>query len=111
MKKGPSRKFDWDEARRLRDQGWSLKAIAETFGVSIKAVHLATNDDALKRSRAYSAKRQRSGVCAACGGQCTIGTANRPGRRGTGERLCIACRSIEHSARMRARYAGGEPCS
>jgi hypothetical protein len=38
---GPCREFDWDEALRLRVDGWTFAAIGAKFGVSRQAVHRA----------------------------------------------------------------------
>ena len=41
---GPPRRFDYDEAKRLREQGLTLAAIAERLGVSARAVLYAVDN-------------------------------------------------------------------
>jgi hypothetical protein len=77
------RKFDWDEARRLRAEGWSYQAIAERLGVSASAVwqvltgarrkaeYRERNREALRRL--YRGK----GSCADCGGPIWLHTARK----------------------------------
>lgn len=82
-----ARKFDWDEARRLRSQGWTLVEIARKFGVSPRAVGYAVNDEILARMRAYHAEYQRGGTCVDCGAEISH-NASRPVSR------CVRCSAI-----------------
>lgn len=61
------RKFDWDEAKRLRKQGMTYKAIAETLGVSVTAVSLACNPRQYAINRQTTSAYQRRGTCVDCG--------------------------------------------
>lgn len=45
-------KFDWDEARALREEGLTYDAIAERLGVSASGIRRVCNPKALSRARA-----------------------------------------------------------
>lgn len=70
-----TRKFDWDEARRLRSEGFPVHQIALRLGVSDNAVYSATDPDARLRMIALRCRLQTSGVCTGCGAPCS----HRPG--------------------------------
>lgn len=66
-----SRKFDHDEARRLRVmQGWSYARLARHFGVSRAAVARVVNPDVRRRMQEYTDRWVMGGECRACGGPC-----------------------------------------
>lgn len=65
------RKFDYDEAARLRAEGLTYQAIAERFGVTAMAVYWAVNEEARERAIARNTEWQRSGTCPDCGGPST----------------------------------------
>lgn len=54
--KGRARTFDWDEARRLRANGHTLKELAARYGVTVWAIVLATDDRARIRSQNAAAE-------------------------------------------------------
>lgn len=56
---GAPRKFDWDEARRLRAQGMTYTAIGAQFGVTPSAVVFACDGRALAMSKAAKAAYQQ----------------------------------------------------
>lgn len=93
------RRFDHDEARRLRAEGVRVVEIAGRFGVSKNAIHLVVNDDYRARQRAYHAAWQKSGVCADCGGPC-IREAH-PSQGAHGVPLCIVCAGRRNRTRFR----------
>lgn len=64
------RKFDYDEARRLRAQGMTYAEIGALLGVSGSAIHLACNDAARERNNANSARWTRENARRACSGGC-----------------------------------------
>lgn len=80
------RKFDWDEARRLRSEGMTYQDIAERFGVSDMAVYLACNEDARTAQNQRSSGWQKSGICPVCGGRASRNAA-------TGQHRCRSCAS------------------
>ena len=65
------RKFDWDEAVRLRKQGMLLREIAARLGVSESAVDHAVNPRSRARAAAITSEYQRGGTCIDCGKQCS----------------------------------------
>jgi hypothetical protein len=67
------RKFDWDEAARLRERGMPVRVIAAKFGVSAAAVYLALDPALRARDHVRTAQWQRSGTCPECGSPCTRG--------------------------------------
>jgi hypothetical protein len=95
-----TRKFDWEEARRLHAGGLSYQKIADRFGVSATAVMFACDDRARERMHAYVSEWQRQGVCVDCGGQCSrkfarcvaCASALRATTVGDGVLRCVNCR-------------------
>lgn len=79
------RKFDWDEARQLRAQGWSWQRLADRFGVSTTAVARVCDEATRERLAANLERWQRGGVCDDCGGP-----MNRISRR-AGSKRCKSC--------------------
>jgi hypothetical protein len=59
-----------DEARMLREEGWTYRQLAELYGISGQHVRYLIDDEYAKRSRERSraAKQRRKGVCRGCGG-------------------------------------------
>lgn len=92
---GAPRRFDWDEARRLRAKGWTYPALADRFEVSKMAVRLACNDGARARNRARNAAYQSSGVCPECGGQATRHYGP------LGQRRCKSCAGKARATNVR----------
>ncbi len=89
-----ARKFDWDEARRLRADGWTYRAIADHLGVSLSAVNQACDDRARAVNRMRKAEWQRGGRCQDCGCQISR-NASRPARR------CLACANAARRTSVR----------
>ena len=87
---GRPRKFDWDEARRLRGLGLTYKEIGVRLGVSLNSVRMACDDEA--RARYYLMRSDRAywrtGACVDCG---TPVNRFRPGSR------CMDC-NAKHMA-------------
>ena len=69
--KGPPRKFDWDTARELRNQGWTYQRIANLMGVSYARIYQICNPETHARVTARVLELQRSGTCVHCGAQCS----------------------------------------
>lgn len=72
------RRFDWDEARRLRDTGLSFEAIARQLGVTGTAVLCAVDPEYRARNRAAALAWQFEhkpwrGVCPDCRGVASTG--------------------------------------
>lgn len=61
------RKFDWDEARRLRAQGLSYGEIGRRLGVSATAIQRVCDAAYHARDRARLAAQARRGICVDCG--------------------------------------------
>lgn len=78
------RKFDWDEAVRLRASGLTLQAVASQLGVSVTAVQLACDPRLRAVNELRVAEYQRRGRCRTCGGRCS---RNASGPQGE----CRAC--------------------
>lgn len=92
--KGPERKFDWEVARELREDGWTIRELAEWFGVSYNGVYLALNAKARRNLVQIKRRRQRSGICDECGSQCSHNPSARKARGlDPNEHLCHACAS------------------
>lgn len=81
------RRFDWDEARRLRSEGMSYPKIADMFGVTPEAVRYACDDEARAKMNAYSTEWKRGGKCVDCGAQCTRNHAR-----------CASCRALAQAS-------------
>lgn len=88
------RRFDYDEAKRLRADGLTYTQIAERFGVSDSAIYLAVNESARKRSIEAAKRWQKGGVCEDCGGPCIRATHKSRILHGApdGLVLCTTCR-------------------
>ena len=67
------RRFDWDEARGLRDSGMAYTKIAERLGVSAQAIRRVLIPGEYERMDAASSAWLRGGTCERCGGSCTRG--------------------------------------
>lgn len=78
------RKFDWDEAKRLHEDGMSYNAIAARFGVSQTAIWRVVTPGAREKSNARIAAWQKTGVCSDCGGKATR-------RHAQADSLCMKC--------------------
>lgn len=75
------RKFDWDEARRLRSLGRTYPWLSEHFGVSISALRHVCVPREGAHSRAYTKHRQHTGgICIECGGQTSLNHSVGPHR-------------------------------
>lgn len=78
-----TRKFDHDEAARLRAAGWTWLAIAKRFGVTPGAVRYAVLPHVRLQNAASRARFQTSGDCCECGAPCS--------HRSRGPDRCAAC--------------------
>ena len=63
------RRFDWDEANRLRGEGATYAEIGRRLGVTGNAIYLACNSHARARQRKYGAAWKKM-TCEDCGGTC-----------------------------------------
>ena len=61
------RKFDWDEAKRLRKEGMPLARIGALLGVSYAAIDRVTNPVRYAQMRHSNDVYQCSGTCVDCG--------------------------------------------
>jgi hypothetical protein len=87
------RRFDWDEARRLRSDGRTYAQIARRCGVSHTAVLRVLNDDR-QAERVRLAARQRGGMCVDCGREISRNTS-RPVLR------CVPCWALSITTTVR----------
>lgn len=97
---GAPRRFDHDEARRLRAAGVRVAVIAEAMGVSPFSIYRATDDKIIERERA--AQRTKFIVeCENCGEDCW--SADHPSKRlgHDGRSLCARCRNDEKIESLR----------
>ena len=78
------RKFDWDEARKLRAEGWTYPDLAAHFGVSIRTVRYVCIPSEYEKMREVTSKRQRSGTCPDCGNPMSFNPSDQP-------RRCVRC--------------------
>jgi hypothetical protein len=94
--KGPPRKFDHDEARKLRAEGWTYRQLAAKYSVTPGAIRFACDDAARAKSAAYGAEWQRQGTCPDCGAAATRHSL-------TWQLRCMDC-----AARARTKAQDGE---
>lgn len=77
------RAFDWDEARRLRNEGWTWNALAHHFKVSPSAVQQVVvpglREKVIERNKLKQGA-YHVGTCPDCGGRASQGRY-RPGSR------------------------------
>jgi hypothetical protein len=85
------RKFDWDEARRLREEGESYTKLGARFGVSASAIYFACNPKAYEAARVRSSAAQRSGICVVCGERCSWNRAQQTAPR------CRRCAALDRT--------------
>ena len=83
--RGHERMFDWDEARRLSDEGMSHKLIAARLGVSYSAVYRVLAPGAREKMNARAAAWVMGGTCPDCGKAGVSRTALDKPRR------CVEC--------------------
>lgn len=101
---GRVRTFDYEEARRLRAQGVSLRDIADYLGVGYSRIAQVTRPDyereeAERRARAHANCQQ---VCHYCGG---LATWNRYSQRSHSVPRCRACYWQQRRASYVSPYA------
>lgn len=98
-----TRKFDWDEARRLRGEGWTHQRIADRFGVSRTAIHFVLNEKARLAANRRAKEWQMGGSCEECGGRCI-----RPSHLSRSEHAAADRRMLCRTCRGRASRTGVE---
>lgn len=69
------RRFDWDEARRLRRQGLAYEEIARRLGVTGAAVARVCDPRIRDRMASTTAAWMASGTCEVCGARCSRNSA------------------------------------
>lgn len=89
-----ARKFDWDEAKRLREEGLTYEEIGRRLGVSAVAAHYACDPAAYAASNERAATWQRQGICPDCGAQTTRHSATVSSR-------CRKCYSLAKASSVR----------
>lgn len=96
------RKFDHDECRRLRGDGWTYPALADHFGVSEAAIGRVVNPHRRDRVAATSARKMRAvaGACR-CGRPMTYASMSYHRRLGQ-EPRCIRCQGLDNATSVRA---------
>ncbi len=95
-----TRKFDWEEARRLRaEEKLTYQQIADLLGVTDTAVMNVCNPKAYARAKVYSAAWQRSGVCVKCGAQRSRNSTLE--REGVMKGRCVSCAAKERATSVR----------
>lgn len=91
------RAFDHDEARRLRENGWTFEKLAEHFGVSITSVAMLFNNRLRERMREQSLQWARREYLRPCIRGCGRNAWHQPGRRG----ICVDCAAEERTSTVR----------
>ena len=95
------RKFDHDEALRLRSEGHACGKIAAMLGVSEQAIRRVVVPGERERMEAQY-RRTYAGTCETCGGPClSIRHAGKRDHNPDGRELCQRCRSDEKIERIR----------
>ena len=84
------RKFDWNEARRLRAQGLTYAEIGRRLGVSDYAIKYACSD-ATARQAISGRSNHRGLTCADCGREVT----------GSIRRRCLRCAGLAQATSVR----------
>lgn len=86
------RRFDRDEARRLRDQGLTYAEVGRRLGVTREAIRYGLDPAARLRADAARARLQTSGTCIDCGAPCSHNaTSNTLAGRGPDDDVCREC--------------------
>lgn len=63
-----ARRFDWDEAKRMYEDGAPIAWIAERWGVTAGAVSRVVKPGEYERQAKYTKRYQGTGICPKCGG-------------------------------------------
>ena len=88
------RRFDWELARNLYEQGSTIREIANQVGVSWAAVQRVVVPGVLQREIVYQQVWQQGGVCGECGGPMNK-ASQRQGHR------CRACATKARTMNVR----------
>lgn len=96
-----TRKFDWNEARRLYHEHRTYAAVARILNVTPQAIRLAIDPQALSENRAYHERWQREtqpwvGQCIDCGARAT-----RAGRGRSRHGRCKKCEAFSKTSAVR----------
>lgn len=78
--RGAPRRFDWDDAGRLRREGHSYAMIGQKLGVTARAVRLALNPTLREMDHLRTTAWSQGGVCPDCGGPAIRVSRNRQHR-------------------------------
>jgi hypothetical protein len=97
------RKFDWDEARRLREEGLSWSVIARELGVSSAAVQRVCDPKRREQMAEATARYMKSASCVDCGKSCTPVAFHK--NKGNTEPRCNRCANLFYLATS---YRDGE---
>jgi len=88
------RKFDHDQARELRAEGWTYQRLADHFGVSVAAIEYLCNPTAKARNRRHT-REWYSAICDDCGADCTHNWSARVARHD--RVVCFRCAHLRRS--------------
>jgi hypothetical protein len=90
-----ARKFDWDEARRLRAEGASVSEISQQMRVTKAAIWRVVTPGAIEKEAEYHRRLARTGICDECGGP-----MNRLSRY-RGATRCAKCAALANATTVR----------
>lgn len=89
------RKFDWDEAKRLRERGLTIGQVAIELGVSKNMVWVVTTPGAYEKLLERNKERARSGgTCVDCGTAISLNYSRRAQR-------CSECYAYAQTVNVR----------
>lgn len=94
------RRFDHEEARRLRSEGATIRELADRYGVTQAAIHRATTPGAMERDL-EAGRRHRASTCEECGGYAMKITGGKAQHNVDGRILCVTCRGRNRRERYR----------
>lgn len=100
------RRFDHDEARRRIAAGETPRTLADEYGVHPKAIYQVLLSPDERRAILARKRELRTTTCEGCGGPAMKLVGGKAAHNPDGKILCVRCRGIEKTERLRFNALG-----